>query len=42
MLFGLGEMVSNEYVEEMIKKADINQDGKIQFDEFVKSALQGQ
>ena len=41
MLYGLGEMVSDEYVQDMIAKADLNRDGKIQFDEFVKSATQG-
>jgi len=41
MLYGLGEMVSDEYVEDMINKADTNRDGKIQFDEFVRSATQG-
>jgi Ca2+-binding EF-hand superfamily protein len=41
MLYGLGEMVSDEYVEDMIAKADTNRDGKIQFDEFVRSATQG-
>jgi Ca2+-binding EF-hand superfamily protein len=29
MLYGLGEMVSDEYIEDMITKADTNRDGKI-------------
>jgi len=41
MLYGLGEMVSDEYIEDMIIKADTNRDGKIQFDEFVRAATQG-
>ena len=38
LLKGLGEEVNDEVVEEMIKIADENGDGKIQFDEFVKAA----
>lgn len=41
MLYGLGEMVSDEYIDDMIARADSNRDGKIQFDEFVRSATQG-
>ena len=38
LLKGLGEDVSDEVVDEMIKMADENGDGKIQFEEFVKAA----
>ena len=38
LLKGLGEEVNDDVVEEMIKIADENGDGKIQFDEFVKAA----
>ena len=38
LLKGLGEEVTDEVVEEMIKIADDNGDGKIQFEEFVKAA----
>ena len=35
LLKGLGEDVTDEVVDEMIKIADENGDGKIQFEEFV-------
>ena len=38
LLKGLGEDVTDEVVDEMIKIADENGDGKIQFEEFVKAA----
>ena len=38
LLKGLGEDVSDDVVDEMIKIADENGDGKIQFEEFVKAA----
>ena len=38
LLKGLGEEVDDSVVDEMIKIADENNDGKIQFDEFVKAA----
>ena len=41
LLKGLGEDVTEEVVEEMIKIADENGDGKIQFEEFVKAATDG-
>ena len=41
MLRGLGENVSDAYVFEMIKKADTNHDGTIQFDEFIDAATSG-
>ena len=41
LLKGLGEDVTDEVVEEMIKIADDNGDGKIQFEEFVKAATEG-
>ena len=31
MLYGLGEIVNDDYIEDMISKADLNRDGKIQF-----------
>ena len=41
LLKGLGESVTDEVVDEMIKIADENNDGKIQFEEFVKAATEG-
>ena len=38
LLKGLGEEVTDEVVDEMIKIADENGDGKIQFEEFCKAA----
>ena len=40
LLKGLGEDVNDEVVDEMIKMADENGDGKIQFQEFVNAATQ--
>ena len=37
ILKGLGEAFSDQAVDDMIKKADINGDGKIQFDEFLQA-----
>ena len=41
LLKGLGEDVTDDVVDEMIKIADENGDGKIQFEEFVKAATEG-
>ena len=41
LLSGLGEEVSDEVVDEMIKIADDNGDGKVNFDEFCKAATSG-
>ena len=41
LLKGLGENVTDDVVDEMIKIADDNNDGKIQFEEFVKAATEG-
>ena len=41
LLKGLGEDVTDEVVDEMISIADENNDGKIQFEEFVKAATAG-
>ena len=41
LLKGLGEDVTDEVVDEMIKIADENGDGKIQFEEFCKAAAAG-
>ena len=41
LLKGLGEDVTNDIVDEMIKIADENGDGKIQFEEFCKAATEG-
>ena len=38
LLKGLGEDVTDDVVDEMIKIADENGDGKIQFEEFCKAA----
>ena len=40
LLKGLGEDVNDDVVDEMIKMADENGDGKIQFQEFVNAATQ--
>ena len=37
ILKGLGEAFSDQAVDDMIKKADINGDGKIQFEEFLQA-----
>ena len=41
LLKGLGEDVTDDVVDEMIKIADENNDGKIEFEEFVKAATEG-
>ena len=41
LLKGLGESVTDDVVDEMIKIADENGDGKIQFEEFCKAATEG-
>ena len=41
LLKGLGEDVTDDIVDEMIKIADENGDGKIQFEEFVAAASEG-
>ena len=41
LLKGLGEDVTDDIVDEMIKIADENGDGKIQFEEFVTAATDG-
>ena len=41
LLKGLGEEVTDEVVDEMINIADENGDGKVQFEEFVKAATEG-
>ena len=41
LLKGLGEDVNEEVIDEMIKIADKNGDGKIQFEEFVQAATEG-
>ena len=41
LLKGLGEDVTDDVVDEMIKIADENGDGKIQFEEFCKAATSG-
>ena len=41
LLKGLGEDVTDEVVDEMIKIADEIGDGKIQFEEFVKASCEG-
>ena len=38
MLGGLGENVDDAVVDEMMKKADEDQDGKVNFEEFAKAA----
>lgn len=40
LLQGLGERVSDEYIDDMIARADVNLDGKIIFDEFLSAAAQ--
>jgi Ca2+-binding EF-hand superfamily protein len=37
LLKGLGEAFTNEAVNDMIKAADLDGDGNIQFDEFLKA-----
>lgn len=35
----LGEKLTNEEVEEMLREADVDGDGKINYEEFVKLML---
>jgi len=37
ILKGLGEAFTDEAVDDMVKIADVNGDGKIQFDEFLQA-----
>ena len=39
LLKGLGEDVTDEAVDEMIKIADTNHDGKVDFEEFCNASL---
>ena len=39
VMTNLGEKLSEQEVEEMIREADVDGDGQINYDEFVKSAL---
>ena len=41
LLSGLGEEVDDSIVDEMISIADENNDGKVDFNEFVKAATAG-
>ena len=41
LLSGLGEEVTNDIVEEMIKMADTDNDGKVSFAEFCVAATSG-
>ena len=41
LLQGLGEEVTDEIVDEMINIADIDGDGKVNFEEFCKAANEG-
>ena len=38
LLTGLGEEVTDDIINEMIKVADTNGDGKVDFEEFVKAS----
>lgn len=40
LLQGLGEDVNDDVVTEMMSLADVDGDGKVNFDEFVKAATQ--
>ena len=40
MLSSLGEPVEDSVVDEMMAVADVNGDGKVDFDEFVKASQQ--
>lgn len=39
MLTNLGEKLTDEEVEEMIREADIDGDGQVDYEEFVKMML---
>ena len=41
LLKSLGEFDTDEAVDELIKVVDLNVDGKVQFEEFVKASTQG-
>ena len=41
LLKGLGEDVTDDVVDEMIKIADANGDGKVDFNEFVQASTSG-
>ena len=41
VLESLGDTVTDKEIKEMIKAADTNGDGEIQFDEFVDACMQG-
>ena len=40
LLAQLGEAVDDSVIDEMIKIADVNGDGKVDFNEFVKAATE--
>ena len=40
LLSQLGEAVDDSVIDEMIKIADVNGDGKVDFNEFVKAATE--
>ena len=40
LLSTLGESVDDAVIDEMIKIADVNGDGKVDFNEFVKAATE--
>ena len=39
LLTGLGEEVTDDIINEMIKVADTNGDGKVDFEEFCKASM---
>jgi len=39
VMINLGEKLSDEEVEQMIKEADMDGDGQVDFDEFVKMMM---
>ena len=36
----MGEVISNEEINEMLEKWDLNKNGVIEYDEFVKAMLE--
>ena len=40
LLTGLGEEVTDDIINEMIKLSDANGDGKIDFEEFCKASIE--
>ncbi len=38
-MISMGEQIDDEIVSEMMALADINHDGKVDFEEFVRAAL---